>query len=237
MKRIVNVTVPASACDSASTLSLLGYFSYIEDAVTELMGDLAIDGLTTLKKYNALWVFTRHRVKLHTPLVWRQPFTLTAAITAHSAVRIDIDVIFTDKDGQKAAEARSQLCAVDLASGHPAKISAVGVRENMMEAPLAEIHFSRPTGEAGELLEKVKVRSMSIDYGHHTNNIEYLRFLFNSYTAEELAAHTVKEVQIDFFSQSFAGDELSIYRTVSENTHSFTVKKEDQLVIHCDIIK
>ena len=46
--------VPASMCDSGAKLSLLALLQLEEDAVTELMGDLHIDGLTAMREYSAM---------------------------------------------------------------------------------------------------------------------------------------------------------------------------------------
>ena len=49
---------------SDECLSILGTFQVVEDAITDLMGELKIDGVTAKEKYNAFWVFTKNRVKI-----------------------------------------------------------------------------------------------------------------------------------------------------------------------------
>lgn len=45
--------------------------------------------------------------------------------------------------------------------------------------------------------------SGNIDYVHHTNNIEYIIFLMNTFTVEELEKKPIKEMEINYASQSY----------------------------------
>ena len=56
-------------------------FQIIEDAITEFMGELIIDGLTVLQKYDAFWVFAKTHAKFLKKLAWGEEYTVTAFIS------------------------------------------------------------------------------------------------------------------------------------------------------------
>ncbi len=57
MKLIKKKKVGASITDSMANLSVIGMFQTVEDAVTELLGELKVDNMTVKKEYNTVWVF------------------------------------------------------------------------------------------------------------------------------------------------------------------------------------
>ena len=59
MKLIKHQKVSSAITDSMANLSVIGMFQITEEAVTELTGELNIDGITAKREYNAVWVFTK----------------------------------------------------------------------------------------------------------------------------------------------------------------------------------
>lgn len=66
--------VPASMCDGATKLSPIAVFQLVEDAATELMGELRIDGITAMREYGAMWVFVKNRIHILRRPDWREEF-------------------------------------------------------------------------------------------------------------------------------------------------------------------
>lgn len=48
--------VAGDMCDSKLKLSILAADGIVENAVTELMGDLGIDGIVAMERYKAVWL-------------------------------------------------------------------------------------------------------------------------------------------------------------------------------------
>ena len=55
-----NSYVTGSMCDSKLKLSILAADEIVENAVTELMGDLGIDGIVAMEKYKAMWLIAKN---------------------------------------------------------------------------------------------------------------------------------------------------------------------------------
>lgn len=240
-------TVTASRCDVAARLSLLGIFDSLEDAVTDLMGDLSIDGLSTIANYHAFWVFTRHRIRLYRRPVWRETCHMEAFLSSRTPAKIGIDVLWHSATGERLAEGRTELCALDLDTGRIRKTVEVGVQDRMLEPSVVTLPFTRLADPEGETVDRVTVRSTCIDYGHHTNNIEYLRMIFNTYPSAVLQKRNFREIGIDFFAQSFENEELTVLKSTQiktdlagnptkETADRFYLMKGDKKAVCCEVL-
>lgn len=237
MKLIKENIVSGSLSDANANLSIIGVFQIVEDMVTELMGKLEIDGITTKEKYNAIWVMTKNRVKFLKSLKWGEKFISESFISIVSPAKIIIDTALKDKEGGICIYSRVELCALDIESGKVRKTCSVGVNESFVDGtPLLEIKYSRFDNIEMPLFEKFKVRSTNIDFYQHTNNIEYIRFILNSYSVKQLKTLNIKEMEVNYLSQSFENEELSLYRENFNNRDLFVIKNDDKIVIKCEII-
>lgn len=218
-------------------LSVMGAFRIVEDAVTEMMGVLRIDGLTVKKQYNAMWVFTKNRIKLLRPLEWGEDYTVESFITAFSLVRLDIETAVKDKSGEIVVYSKTELCALDLGTGRIMKTSEVGLNETFVKEPsLIDIVFTKFSGSELPLVESVTVRSTNIDFSHHTNNVEYVRLLLNTYSVEEILDSPIKEIEVCYVSQSFENDVLQIYKSTDGNKDIVMIGKENKPIIRCEVL-
>ena len=132
--------------------------------------------------------------------------------------------------------AHTEVCAVDVENARLRRLDAVGIGEDIrVYRALADIEWQQINKA-----DTLTVRTSNIDYAGHTNNIEYIRMLLNTFTLEEWGGGIVpRELQIAYVSQSFLNDELSIYATnhkdenISLNEHFYTIKKGEQDVLRC----
>ncbi len=237
MKYVKNCTVSGSTIDSATNLSVIGHFQAVEDAVTELMGELKIDGITTQKLYHAIWVFAKNRLKLIKLLHWGEAFTVESFISSTSRVRLNVETEIRNAAGELCAYSGVELCAIDCDTGRIRKVSTVGVEESMAEgASGREIKFAKYSLDDLRAVDSVKVRSTNIDFCHHTNNVEYIRFLMNTYSVREMEEKQFKEIEICYAKQSFENDELQIYKRSDEGKDILVIKKDDDIVVKSEIV-
>ena len=132
--------------------------------------------------------------------------------------------------------ARVELCVLDIATQRIKKISSVGVDESMLTPATEEIAFGKFDNTELSPVEQVKVRSTNIDHSHHTNNLEYLRFVMNTYSVAEIEAKTVKEMEINYSSQSYENDVLDVLKAQSEDRDFIVLQKNGKPVIRCEIV-
>ena len=238
MKLIKKEKLPASFCGADVKLSAIGAFTIVEDMVTELMGDLRIDGVTCMREYGAMWVFVRNRIEIPCRLEWMEEYTATSYISSFSKIRLYIDTVLQKADGTVALASRLELCALDLETGKIRKANTVGVGDDTPpEEPLADLAYSREKPAKEQLIDEVTVRSTDIDYCYHTNNISYVRFFMNQYSTEELVEKPVRAIEVQYASQTHEGDSLKIYRCSAEESEAYTIEKDGEKVVSCMIVR
>ena len=228
--------ISASMAGSDESLSAIGAFQIVQDAVTEFMGELKIDGVTVKRKYNAFWVFVKTRAKFFKKLYWQDEYVITAFISAISAAKIHVDVCVSDKADNTVFHARTELCVLDIATQRIKKVSSVGVDESMLENETAEITFGKFDADGSPHVEQVKVRSTNVDHSHHTNNLEYLRFVMNTYTVAELEAKSIKEMEIVYANQSYENDVLDVLKARNADRDLIALQKDGKPVVKCEIV-
>lgn len=228
--------VTGSMCDGKLQLSVLAADEIVENAVTELMGDLGIDGIVAKEKYKAMWVIVKNNMCFIRRPAWREKFTVYCYISKHSTVKLNVDTIVKDEGGALLLKSRLELAAIDLETGKIRKAETVGFTEDMENPAETEgLEFSRFPKETGELTESVIVRSTSLDYCYHTNNIEYVRFVLNTYGIEQFKQHEPKQVEIHYGNQSFEGEKLDINKLSTEDGDLFNITRDGSLITSCRI--
>ena len=221
---------------SNEELSVIGAFQIIQDAVTECLGRLKIDGLTVKQKYNAFWVFVKTRIKFFRNLRWNEEYTVTSFLSSMSLAKLYADVEVRNKAEETVLYARVELCILDIATQRIKKIASVGVDESMLTPAEAEITFGKFDDTQLSLIEQVKVRSTNIDHSHHTNNLEYLRFIMNTYSVYEIETKSIKEMEVCYVSQSYENDLLDVLKASEPDRDLIVLKKDKKPVIKCEIV-
>lgn len=237
MKLTKEYKVKATMLGSMDCMSPIGAFEVIEDAITELMGKLKIDGITVKEKYNAFWVFVKNKVKFFEKILWNEEFVVSSFISYKSLAKMNLDVEAKTKSNKLIFYAHVEACALDRTTNSIRKLSTVGVTDEMQpEQPLMEMDFSK--FESGDLtkVEQIKVRSTNIDMSHHTNNLEYLRFIFNTYSVSELELRPIKCMEVVYANQSFENDCLDVLKCRGENKDTIILQKENAPIIKCEVL-
>ncbi|MBP5651271.1 MAG: hypothetical protein J6X00_01190 [Clostridia bacterium] len=226
----------ASLLNSKSELSIIGAFQIVQDNLTDLMGQLGIDGIVTKKNYNAMWVITKNRLKFIKAPFWNDDVVVDSFVSSKSLVKLCIDTCIKDAEGNVCVYARTELCALDIATGKIKKITEVGVGDNIEKHDSnVEIQFGHFENDLSNKLETCEVRSTNIDYLHHCNNIEYLRFILNVY--KEKSLHDIKEMEMMYANQSFEGEKLDVYKSSDGNVDHVYLKRGDDFVIKSEIVR
>ena len=229
--------VGASITDSLANISVIGIFQTVEDAVTELLGELNADNITMKKMENSIWVFAKNRIKIMQNIVWNEDFYTVCFISSVTRATVNVDIAIKNQSEELCAYSRVELCAMDLQTERIKRISAVGLADRMVsEKPEKDIAFTRFC--RGELPEygQVQVKYTNIDFSRHTNNIEYIRFMLDTYSVRELEIRPVKEMEISYSNQSFEDDVLTICRGCFGEKDVFMLQKEDKVVVRSEII-
>jgi len=230
--------VSSSLTDFQPNISVFGAYRIMEDAITDFMGDLKIDGLTAKREYNAIWVFAKTRIKFFKKVAWGSEYTVTCFLSKISNVTIDIDVGIKDTAGELCIYSRTELCALDLGTGRIRRVSTVGVGESWRaETPLTDITFTKIEAENLPEVDRVMVKYSDIDYAVHTNNKQYVRFILDTYTVREMGNFSIREMEMVYVNQSHEGDSLTVHKGNCDGKDLFVIKKGDQIIAKSEILR
>lgn len=228
----------SSLIDAKAQLSYMGLFDVVEDAITEGMGKLHLDGVTVKRDYGAFWVFTKNKIKLLGTLAWGEEFVVESFVSALSSAKMVVDTAVKRLDGTFVAYSVCEMCVLDLVTGCIRRTSTVGIDENfVVETPQMQVSFDKIEDADLPQVEKVMVRSTNVDYSQHCNNVEYMRFIFNTYSVAELKQLYLSEIEVCYVAQSYEGDELTVHKATAPDSDLLAVKKNGSTVIKCRIRK
>ena len=83
--------------------------------------------------------------------------------------------------------------------------------------------------EIQEVLISRKVLFSDLDLVNHMNHIKYLEWCMDCLPAKILLENRIKTIEMYFISELLLGDEVSIYQSVIENRHHFSIYKNDKI--------
>lgn len=238
MKLIKEAVIPASICDANVKLGVKGTFDLVQDHLTEMMGELKIDGVSLRAKYNCVWIFTRNRVEIDRELNWKERYIAESYISSAKGAKMTVDTALKDADGNICVYSRVEMCAMDLETKKIRRIRDVGVTSDTdVEAPEREIAFSRLKHEGLEEIAALTVQSGDIDFVQHTNNVSYVRFVMNTYSVQELRERRVRAIEVRYADQTHEGDILTIRKAVRDGKELFDVLHGDTVAVEFEIVR
>ena len=228
--------ISGSQCGFNAELNIIGAFAIVQDAATELMKSLNIDGITAQRKYGAMWVFSKNKIKFSQDSFWGDMVYIESFISNITLVRFNIETIVKNSIGEIIILAKTEICGIDLETKKIRPVETVGVSKTMLENIFdTSINFSKNPAKPQQIFATDKVKSSNIDFCHHTNNVEYIRFIVNAYSVEELYKKKIKEFEIDYINQSFENDTLNIYLERINNIDVIEIKKDDLCIVKCEL--
>ena len=150
---------------------------------------------------------------------------------------MNVDVCAKTLQGDLLFYAHVEECALDIATQRIRKLDTVGVDETMLaEAPQVDIQFCKFDYENLPLVESVKVRSTNIDMSHHTNNLEYLRFVLNTFSTKQLESRPIKEIEVIYANQSYENEIIDVHKLSLPDKDVLVLQKEGKPVVKCEIL-
>lgn len=224
--------------DADTNLSVIGVFQVVQDAVTELLDKLQMGNPTMRKQYNAVWLFTRNRAKLFKPILWGDEFTVTAIVSSITHATLSADVSIKNSDGVLCAYSRIEMCVLGLTAMRILRLQTIdAIAAVTIEKPEIDVTFTKFDCSPTEQVDAVRIGSTNIDMSQHTNNVEYVRFILNTYTVKELHDKPILELEIRYINQSYENDILTVYKqSCDAHKDVFLLKTADNDTVKCEVL-
>lgn len=236
-KFVNTIRVPFSDTGVGKGFSVIGAARIIEDNVCSFFASFGRDSASIKAKYNAVWVFVKNKFRIKPVVCWNEQVTVESYFTQTSAATVVVDTAVFNASGEVAVSARTEICAMDIVSQRIRRISSLEMPEVTVYESEAGFSFTRFDTDGLNKIYAFTVPSTSIDCCMHMNNVEYLRFIFNSSSVEKELKNPVRETEIRFVNQSREGDELTLFGGTDGNKEVFVLKNGDKTVVKCGVLR
>lgn len=201
-------------------LSATALFNYMQDIASDHAEELGF-GREDLRKKNCFWVLSRLYVEIKELPEWKEEVEATtwpAGIDKLFAIR---NYVVKHKNRIIASGVSSWL-VVDLQSKRIIRPESV-LDQTRLSPPKAP----NPVRMAGKLLEPQgevtqseisQVRGSEIDINMHTNSMNYLKWVIDTYPVSFGVSNNLVSVEINYLAESKSGDKIQIRTTEEEGS-------------------
>lgn len=177
--------------------------------------EMEIDGKTMQEKSNAFWVISKMKVKIHSMPQFEETVTIETWPTFAKGVRFGRDYTICNEN-QLLVSCSSEWCTLDCDTKRPRRVESVHYPHDMLHR--------QDRSNAGDFLQAKesvcdadynhthKVVLTDIDVNQHTNNIAYIRMALDCFSLEEFGDLHIDEMQISYITQSYYGDQVTLYK-------------------------
>lgn len=209
--------------DKDAKLSFLHMSMITQDALTNLFGLYNIDNLTVCK-LGYVWVFTKNRIEvINNNLKWNDEYKIDAHFVKISHILVHVEILVSDKDDNLVFRSRLEATLLNIETRRLTKINTV-IDPNILEVVNPSVNeFVKLEYDNLPLIDSHKVKFSSIDNVHHTNNIEYIRFIFDTLDYEKYSINKLSVFEIHYLKESRLNDCLDIY----SNNNIYYIKNKD----------
>lgn len=189
---------------------LSAVMNYLQDAASRhalqegfSVFELAEKGLT--------WVVSRYHVLIkHYPQLGEKITVNTWASGKHGYYALR-DFEMSDASGTRIAAATSSWMIIDINSRRPVKVEDLFPDDLVLEKRALEDDFpTLPIVERLDYKTTFRVLFEDLDYNRHVNNVVYSRWAVEGMPREMLFAGRLVELEINYRSEAFHGEEIEV---------------------------
>lgn len=216
-KYMRKVKILPSMCNRKEKLRISSALDLFEDTAT-LHADNFDIGPAGMDERNYFWVITKIRIHMDRMPHMMDDVELNTWIQAPDRASCERDFSFV-ADGEQIVYGRSIWAIISRDTKRLVHMDDIYPRLDFNVAPPDDRPFakiSRNFDEA-ETIGEYTVRSSDIDLGGHFNNVNYVRAMMGCFTCDEIEGMNIREVELNFISQTYEGEKLVFKRRKSSN--------------------
>lgn len=209
-----DMMVLPSMCDGASRLSIPACLDIFQNLAT-LHADNFDIGPAGMKRRNYFWVITKIRLHIEELPMMMDRIKANTWIQAADRASCERDFSITTEDGKVLAYGRSIWAVISHDTGKLIHMDELYPKLDFNVAPPDDRPFLKIGRKFNEedpevsTLGTYTVRSVDIDLGGHMNNVNYVRAMLGCFSSEELNGMNISEVELNYISQTYEGDEIT----------------------------
>lgn len=225
--------------DSDGFVGVRGYLTYFQNAVTEYMINLGLDGFTLFEKYGAAWVYAKYKLHINKKADFHNLQT-KSWIEKRRSVSSLLQNLEISRSDELYAFGKLEFCLYSFRHERLCRVSDIDfpfsatVEKAVEIAPFTRI---KPNFDRGEYKYSHIVRYTDLDSNIHMNNIKYVDMLLNAFDNNFYKTHFISDFEIHYLNQSYEGEKIDVFVQNTENKYTVTGIKEDSTIAVICIIE
>ncbi|MBQ9709553.1 MAG: hypothetical protein IJV67_02905 [Clostridia bacterium] len=213
------VRTTASQADHRCALRYDGILALIQDVTTQHSERMGISHQDLIDKSNAYWVISKIKFKTEGIIDSRREYKVETWPHKPGALRYVRDYRITCNDST--IEGRSEWCILDRDTLAIRRTDSVVYPENFVHdeerTSVSDFMRFREQVSEGDYSYTYRTVFTDIDCNGHVNNLAYARMALNTFSPEQFEAGGFNAFEIHFISQTYFGNEISIYRKTASS--------------------
>ncbi len=199
----------------------------LERVLLNVAGQAAVDrnfgAFKLIDSGGVSWVLLRFAVEMSAMPAEEDIITIETWVESVRRILTCRDFVVKNAAGDTLGYATSEWTILNLETRRPVNISA----DSAISACVAgltvpvEMPGKLPSAETGQgaVPHRVKVSYSDIDYNGHTNSMQYLQWMLDSYPIDKLYTSTLKRLEINYIHEVRHGETVDVYwQDTSEGT-------------------
>ena len=221
--------------DKKAGLNAINAITIVQDVMTEYFESFRSDNLRIKKNNRALWVMTKTKVVFKDEqATWLDRICASGYTIKNTPIRSYVECIVKKEGNRTLFVANQEYCVIDLNTRKLRKINTIDYPSDMeYENTAQEISFSKLDTEFSEkeFVYNQKVFYPDIDFSEHTNNVSYMKYIFNTFDSDFFNKNKITEIELHYIHESYESDLLSVYKKANENHVDFLIKCGKQEIL------
>ena len=211
-----NIKILPSMCNRREKLRISSALDLFEDTAT-LHADNFDIGPAGMDARNYFWVITKIRIHMERMPKMMDDVELNTWIQAAERASCERDFSFV-ADGEQIVYGRSIWAIISRDTKRLVHMDDIYPKLDFNVAPPDERPFAKISKnfDEAETIGEYIVRSSDIDLGGHCNNVNYVRAMLGCFSCDEIEEMNIREVELNFISQTYEGETLVFKRRFNE---------------------
>ena len=212
-------------------VTIASLFNYMQDIASDHAEILGF-GRDDMLKNKQFWVLSRMYAEIVELPEWKDEIVVTTWPSGLNKIFLTRNFCLTRPDGRPIANATSSWLVVDsqtrrlLRSDRIINFEKLAFQETTSPVRLADKLEWDP--ENFEIKSRFLIGLNDLDVNLHTNNVNYLKWVNNTYDMEYAQKMRPKSVEINYLAESMFGDEIEVRNGKdNDNTLMHSVFKTD----------
>lgn len=190
--------------------SLLHYFQEIAGVHAT---DLGV-GYEELQRRGMFWVLSRLRIGITRMPSWQEPVALETRPVGVNRLFALREFTMRDEHDEVLLTALTGWLLLDRDKNRPCRIQTLPLAQHLQverQPPSGFLDKLKASGELDIMYDK-RVLSCDLDVNDHVNNAEYLRWIMDCFSPDEVGRRSLRSVQVHYLDAAVFGETIALSR-------------------------